>query len=93
MRDSLVVVVEFVFAMKDRLRNINENSYNNFTMRVGQYLVAALGEPVDNFRENSCFVCCSVALRKVFCTENVGSCVWVRPVILVLRFETSLVPW
>ena len=35
-RDFLVVLVEFVFAMKDRLRNINENSYNNFTMQVGQ---------------------------------------------------------
>ncbi|KAK7110092.1 hypothetical protein V1264_014020 [Littorina saxatilis] len=34
-RDCLVVLVEFVFAMKDKLRNINENSYNNFTMKVG----------------------------------------------------------
>ncbi|KAL8615133.1 hypothetical protein ACOMHN_054502 [Nucella lapillus] len=34
-REFLIVLVEFVFAMKDRLRNINENSYNNFTMKVG----------------------------------------------------------
>jgi adenylate cyclase 1 len=27
--------VEFVFAMKEKLLCINENSYNNFTLRVG----------------------------------------------------------
>ena len=42
-RDSLIVVVEFIFAMKDRLRNINENSYNSFTMRVGQYCACGRG--------------------------------------------------
>ncbi len=31
----LAQLAEFVFAMRDRLRNINENSYNNFTLRVG----------------------------------------------------------
>lgn len=31
----LSTLVEFVFAMKDRLVNINENSYNNFKLRVG----------------------------------------------------------
>lgn len=30
-------LVEFVFAMRDRLLNINENSYNNFMLRVGKY--------------------------------------------------------
>ena len=28
-------LVEFVFGMRDKLSNINENSYNNFTLRVG----------------------------------------------------------
>lgn len=28
-------LVEFVFGMRDKLANINENSYNNFTLRVG----------------------------------------------------------
>ncbi|CAG9862342.1 unnamed protein product [Phyllotreta striolata] len=31
----LTTLVEFVFAMRDRLLNINENSYNNFMLRVG----------------------------------------------------------
>lgn len=30
-------LVEFVFAMRDRLLNINENSYNNFMLRVGKF--------------------------------------------------------
>ena len=56
-RDSLIVVVEFIFAMKDRLRNINENSYNSFTMRVGQYCARSRGRvfvytPSMNFRAN-----------------------------------------
>ncbi|KAJ3642209.1 hypothetical protein Zmor_025012 [Zophobas morio] len=33
----LSTLVEFVFAMRDRLLNINENSYNNFMLRVGEY--------------------------------------------------------
>ncbi|KAK7499404.1 hypothetical protein BaRGS_00009379, partial [Batillaria attramentaria] len=33
--EFLTVLVEFVFAMKDRLNNINENSYNNFAIKVG----------------------------------------------------------
>ena len=31
----LATLVEFVFAMKEKLVCINENSYNNFTIRVG----------------------------------------------------------
>ncbi len=31
----LAQLVEFVFGMRDKLRSINENSYNNFTLRVG----------------------------------------------------------
>ncbi|XP_041365496.1 adenylate cyclase type 1-like isoform X2 [Gigantopelta aegis] len=31
----LTVLVEYVYGMKDKLRNINENSYNNFFLRVG----------------------------------------------------------
>ncbi|XP_063232754.1 Ca(2+)/calmodulin-responsive adenylate cyclase isoform X3 [Bacillus rossius redtenbacheri] len=31
----LSTLVEFVFAMRDKLLNINENSYNNFMLRVG----------------------------------------------------------
>lgn len=31
----LATLVEFVFAMKEKLLCINENSYNNFTLRVG----------------------------------------------------------
>lgn len=34
----LSTLVEFVFAMRDRLLNINENSYNNFMLRVGEYV-------------------------------------------------------
>ncbi len=33
----LAVLAEFAFAMKAKLQNINENSYNNFIMRVGEY--------------------------------------------------------
>lgn len=33
----LSVLVEFIFAMKDKLRVINENSYNTFMMRVGEW--------------------------------------------------------
>lgn len=32
----LSTLVEFVFSMRDRLLNINENSYNNFMLRVGK---------------------------------------------------------
>ncbi|XP_071108871.1 adenylate cyclase type 1-like [Haliotis cracherodii] len=31
----MTVLAEFVFAMKEKLRNINENSYNNFVLKVG----------------------------------------------------------
>jgi adenylate cyclase 1 len=30
-------LVEFVFAMRDKLVSINDNSYNNFMLRVGMY--------------------------------------------------------
>jgi hypothetical protein len=30
------VLVEFIFAMKEKLRVINENSYNNFALKVGK---------------------------------------------------------
>lgn len=36
----LSTLVEFVFAMRDKLLNINENSYNNFMLRVGKYIVS-----------------------------------------------------
>lgn len=32
----LSTLVEFVFAMREKLLNINENSYNNFMLRVGE---------------------------------------------------------
>ncbi|XP_064647384.1 adenylate cyclase type 1-like isoform X2 [Lineus longissimus] len=32
---SMTVLVEFILAMKDRLSVINENSYNNFMLRIG----------------------------------------------------------
>lgn len=35
----LSTLVEFVFAMRDKLLNINENSYNNFMLRVGMFTV------------------------------------------------------
>lgn len=31
----LATLVEFVFAMRDKLKDINDNSYNNFMLRVG----------------------------------------------------------
>lgn len=35
----LSTLVEFVFAMRDKLLNINENSYNNFMLRVGKFIL------------------------------------------------------
>lgn len=32
----LATLVDFVFAMRDKLKDINENSYNNFMLRVGK---------------------------------------------------------
>lgn len=34
----LCILIQFIFAMKDRLRNINENSYNNFLIKAGKWL-------------------------------------------------------
>lgn len=31
-------LVEFVFSMRDKLVSINDNSYNNFMLRVGRFL-------------------------------------------------------
>lgn len=35
----LSTLVEFVFSMRERLLNINENSYNNFMLRVGEWSI------------------------------------------------------
>ena len=37
----LSVLVEFVFGMKEKLQVINENSYNNFKLRVGKHVKLA----------------------------------------------------
>ena len=37
MRQHLSVFIEFIFALKNKLHIINENSYNNFELRVGMY--------------------------------------------------------
>ncbi|CAH4037328.1 unnamed protein product [Pieris brassicae] len=34
-KKHLATLVEFVFAMRDKLKDINDNSYNNFMLRVG----------------------------------------------------------
>ncbi|XP_072943724.1 adenylate cyclase type 1 isoform X3 [Epargyreus clarus] len=34
-RKLMATLVEFVFAMRDKLKDINDNSYNNFMLRVG----------------------------------------------------------
>lgn len=36
-RKHMATLVEFVFAMRDKLKDINDNSYNNFMLRVGKY--------------------------------------------------------
>lgn len=35
-RKHMSNLVEFVFAMRDKLKDINDNSYNNFMLRVGK---------------------------------------------------------
>lgn len=45
----LSTLVEFVFAMRDRLLNINENSYNNFMLRVGEFEDGFSGAGIDLF--------------------------------------------
>ena len=37
-RKHMATLVEFVFAMRDKLKDINDNSYNNFMLRVGELL-------------------------------------------------------
>ena len=32
------MLAELVFALREKLNNINENSYNNFTLRVGKFI-------------------------------------------------------
>lgn len=46
----LSTLVEFVFAMRERLLNINENSYNNFMLRVGKYSHSSNFSIVSSFR-------------------------------------------
>ena len=36
MGHHLTVLIEFVMAMRDKLQVINDNSYNNFGLRVGK---------------------------------------------------------
>lgn len=38
-RKHMATLVEFVFAMRDKLKDINDNSYNNFMLRVGKTLL------------------------------------------------------
>lgn len=35
-KKHMATLVEFVFAMRDKLKDINDNSYNNFMLRVGK---------------------------------------------------------
>ena len=37
MAKHLSILVEFIFAMQEKLRNINENSYNNFMLKIGKF--------------------------------------------------------
>lgn len=41
-RKHMATLVEFVFAMRDKLKDINDNSYNNFMLRVGMYIKTEL---------------------------------------------------
>lgn len=36
------VLAELVFALREKLSNINDNSYNNFTLRVGEWRYSIL---------------------------------------------------
>lgn len=38
-RKHMATLVEFVFAMRDKLKDINDNSYNNFMLRVGEFVL------------------------------------------------------
>lgn len=53
----LATLVEFVFAMRDKLKDINENSYNNFMLRVGRVFVIDLIFSVRMIKEKvvTCF--------------------------------------
>ncbi len=34
--DHLTTLIEFAFAMRDKMKEINENSYNSFALRIGE---------------------------------------------------------
>lgn len=41
-RRLMTALMEFIKAMRSTLKNINDNSYNNFMLRVGKYMTAPL---------------------------------------------------
>ena len=41
-------LVEFVFGMREKLSNINENSYNTFTLRVGMNVGPVVAGVIGN---------------------------------------------
>ena len=42
-------LVEFVFGMREKLSNINENSYNTFTLRVGMNVGPVVAGVIGNY--------------------------------------------
>ena len=47
---NLATLSEFAFAMKAKLQNINENSYNNFVLRVGKRSL----DLIKTLKQNCC---------------------------------------
>lgn len=41
-RRLMTALMEFIKAMRSTLKNINDNSYNNFMLRVGKYMTEPL---------------------------------------------------
>lgn len=39
MSSYMEMLIEFIFTMKEKLRVINENSYNSFALKVGTYII------------------------------------------------------